>query len=327
MGLLLQPLTAALAQTAPAPFAFSATTPTYRLNAWDAGAAAGTYPPNVVFHRFSNAAPTAQETAAGDWLCPYNLTSRPRILGKDSLGFSFVNTSSAQYDDCAGGANTLSTFVGEAVLGLNTTNVTAAQVTWTGRMWGGQVFQPGQQERVYAIALQARPDQSAAFTDVPGAVFFAVDATGTTYRPQGDAQTFTAPLPAAVLGQPAAEVRWIYYNASGATGQRPELGVDNIRVDATLTPTGLPTALAPSAALRVWPVPANRGTTITVELRLPQPLSAPVELMSLTGQRVAILQTAGLPAGEHQLRLPVELPAGVYRLRTGAIGVPVVISE
>ena len=75
--LLAAPVASAFAQTSPAPFAFSAAVPAYRIDAWDAAAAAGTYPLNLVFHRFSNPAPTAQEPAAGDWTCGDNLRRQP----------------------------------------------------------------------------------------------------------------------------------------------------------------------------------------------------------------------------------------------------------
>ncbi len=156
----------AQAQTHPTPFDFSTGSGAYTLPAWDATTPAGTYPPNMVFHRFGVQSPTALEEPTGDWVCGYNLPSRPRVLGKDSLGFSFLNTSSAQYDDCVSGGNALSTFVGEAVLGLETTNATAVQVRWTGRMWSNLTYQAGQQERVYAIGLQWRAGAYRAFADV-----------------------------------------------------------------------------------------------------------------------------------------------------------------
>ena len=69
LALLAAPVASAFAQTSPASFAFSAAAPAHRIDAWDAAPAAGTYPPNLVFYRFSNPVPTAQEPAVGDWTC------------------------------------------------------------------------------------------------------------------------------------------------------------------------------------------------------------------------------------------------------------------
>ena len=107
-------------QTNPQPFDLQ--TGNYLLTQWPANSTSGTYPANMIFHYFNLLDADSNITAAADWVCPYNLTSRARIMGKDTNGFSFVNTTSAQYDNCLSGSSTSKIYAGEAVLALSTLN-------------------------------------------------------------------------------------------------------------------------------------------------------------------------------------------------------------
>lgn len=314
------PATVTLAQTNPAPFDFATTTGVYQLAAWDPATAAGTFPPNMAFHRFAISAPSAQDTAAGDWSCPYNLTARPRIQGKNAQGFSFLNTSSAQYDNCTSGANTLATFVGEAVLALNTMNAASVTVNWLGRMHANLTYVVGNQERVYAIGLQYRVGHGGAFTALPNQLFAATTlANDTVYRPQGDSLAFSAPLPAAALNQPEVQLRWVYHNLGGSTGSRPELGVDNITASAVLQPSSAATLPdIKRLALTAAPNPLQVGAAAVLHLTASASLTEAVQLFDATGRLVATLHSGVLPAGSHALPIPAHLTAGVYYLRAAA---------
>ncbi|MBC7449433.1 MAG: hypothetical protein H7330_15385 [Hymenobacteraceae bacterium] len=328
--LFLLPLTPARAQTSPAPFTFSNGAGTYLFSAWDPAAPAGTYPPNMVFHWFNAAAPTARQEPAGNWSCPYNLTTRPRILGRDSLGVSFVNTSSAQFDDCTAGTNTLGIYAGEAVLALNTTGLSAVQLSWQGRMLSAQQYAVGTQTRIYGLEMQYRVGTSGAFTPLPNQRFVAGDSVAAAYPPQGTRQAFRIALPAAALGQPVVEVRWVYHSRGGANGQRPELSLDEIRAAATFQPTGLTAETAAlRASLRVVPNPLTENAEGTVRFTTTQPLAAgAVELVDGRGRSIQKINAqVALPAGAHELPLPSGLPAGLYYVRIGAVGAAVVVGR
>lgn len=210
--------------------AFSQTNPTvfnlgsgnYSFTSWASSSAAGTYPANMIFH-FTNDAtaggynPNADGNA--DYNCGYNLGSRNRVNGLGTNGFSFIATSSAQFNNCASGTASSTRFMGAAVLGLNSTGRTNIQVGWTGR-----TISVTDGDRVFAIRLQYRNTTSGTWTDVPGPVQYVSGTAGSS------AVVPTATLPAACENKANLYLRWIYIAISGTTGTRPEIGVDEISV-------------------------------------------------------------------------------------------------
>lgn len=213
---------AGFSQSNPTPFNLSSGN--YTFVSWDAGSAAGTYPPNMVFQTSRDGQdnlfnPLAPGT--GDYQCAYNLTARSRLLGKGSAGISFLNTSDAQFTDCVSGTSPNTRHMGSAVLALNTTGRDGIIVSWT----GGTVVAGG---RPYAIQLQYRVGTSGNFTNVSGAAY----ASSTT----GNSQVFTLVLPSAVNDQPVVQLRWIYYQTSTGSDTRPELRLDDITIGSTPLP-------------------------------------------------------------------------------------------
>jgi len=190
---------------------------TYLLGSWSASAPAGTYPANMTFYQNASAVPDPALTAAMEnpWVLPYDRTSRSRINGLGSDGFSFINTSSPQ-------AETGSGFMGSAVLALNTGGAQDIRVTWT----GGTVV-PNNAD--YAIRLQYRVGDAGEFTDVTNLgnpVEYIRNALA------GHSQIIgPVTLPADANDKPLVQIRWKYYYRSGS-GSRPQLRVDDIQVSA-----------------------------------------------------------------------------------------------
>ncbi len=190
---------------------------TYLLNSWSATAPAGTYPANMTFYQNASAVPdpALSEVMENPWVLPYDRTSRSRINGLGSDGFSFINTSSPQ-------AETGSGFMGSAVLALNTGGAQDIRVTWT----GGTVV-PNSAD--YAIRLQYRIGETGDFTDVTNLgnpVEYIRNALA------GHSQTIgPVTLPADANDKSLVQIRWKYHYRSG-TGSRPQLRVDDIQVSA-----------------------------------------------------------------------------------------------
>lgn len=234
-GVLAGPL---FGQTNPTPFTLSSGT--YTLTAWDAANPAGTYPPNMIFHRSNVQDPQLMDEMVADYTGAYNLSSGTRINGLGIDGFSFLNTST--------NGN-----LGAAVLALNTTGRVNIQVTWT----GGTVATGA---REYRIRLQYRIGTTGTFTDVligGQPVEYVASSTA------GHSQTFgPITLPAALENQPVVQLRWKYYYVPPATGTRPQLRVDDIIV--TSTPAvGVPTRLSITEILPATPS-ANTPFSVTV---------------------------------------------------------------
>ena len=238
-ALLLCACTLALwAQSNPTPFDLSSGN--YSLTAWDPNSPAGTYPPNMYFHRSNVQDPQLTDEMTADYTGAYNLTSGTRINGLGTDGFSFLNT--------ATNGN-----LGAAVLALNTTGRVNIQVSWV----GGTVATGA---REYRIRLQYRIGTTGSFSDVlVGGQPVEYIASGTA----GHSQSFgPITLPAAVENQPVVQLRWKYYYVPGVTGTRPQLRVDDILV--TSTPAvGLPTRLSITEILPATPS-ANTPFTVTV---------------------------------------------------------------
>ncbi|MGC8866527.1 MAG: hemoblobin-interacting domain-containing protein, partial [Bacteroidales bacterium] len=195
----------------------------YTFTEWANTNAAGTYPASMIFH-YVPTNQTAPFYTEGNlnYDCGYNKTSRPRINGLGANGFSFITTSSSQYNNCTSGTAT-NRFMGAAVLGLDFTGVTNATITWTG---GTVVAGDGTPTpREWRIRLQYRIGNTGNYSDVPGADEYISNIAGHS------SVMGPVSLPAACANQPEVYVRWIYYeSAANNGGSRPELRVDEILV-------------------------------------------------------------------------------------------------
>lgn len=229
----------ALGQSNPTPFDLSSGD--YSFTEWAATNPAGTYPPNMIFHRSNVQDPQLADEMVADYTGAYNLTSGTRINGLGTNGFAFLNT--------ATNGN-----LGAAVVAINTTGRVNIQVTWT----GGTVATGA---REYRIRLQYRIGTTGSFTDVLAGgqpVEYVASQTA------GHAQTFgPITLPAAVENQPVVQLRWKYYYVPPATGTRPQLRVDDIVI--TSTPAvGLPTQLS---IVEILPAVPSANTPFAVTVR------------------------------------------------------------
>lgn len=179
----------------------------YIFNEWAATEAAGTYPANMMFHRFNAQDPSITANDTANYTGAYNATSGTRINGLGVDGISFVNTGTAGN-------------LGAAVVGLNTIGRTNILVDFT----CGTLAQ-ADQNRVYNIRLQYRIGNGP-WTNVPGPVEYT--SSGQTV---GHTQTFTGiQLPAVCDNQAQVYLRWFYYQASGNAGSRPRLRLDDITI-------------------------------------------------------------------------------------------------
>ena len=202
----------------------------YSFTNWDATAAAGTYPPHMIFHRFNAQDPliTAQDTA--NYTAAYNLTSGTRINGLGTDGISFLNT----------GTNGN---LGAAVLGLNTLGRTNITVDFT----AGLITQTDN-NRVYNLTLQYRIGNGV-WTDLSPAVSYT-----SSGQSNGHEQNFTGiVLPVACDNQPAVYLRWMYHRVGTGSGSRPRIRLDDILVTSSPLTTPLTDIVA---------VPASEATFI-----------------------------------------------------------------
>lgn len=182
--------------------------PMYQLTSWAASEVAGTYPLAMQLYLKSGAG--ADETALVTVDAPYtllyssayNLTSGARLMGKDADGFSFLNSGS-----------TANTYLGTAVMTIDTTGKTALRLNWTGRSVTVLA-------RPYRIAVQTRTSPSGSWTNTGS--FYAANATA------GHSQTFSAVDISALDNQVQGQIRFVYYQEGAGSGNRPELAIDDI---------------------------------------------------------------------------------------------------
>ncbi|MFA6456182.1 MAG: phospholipase D-like domain-containing protein, partial [Bacteroidota bacterium] len=217
------------AQTNPVPYNLSGGA--YTLTDWPSASTAGTYPPNMIFHRSGTQDPGLAIDMNADYTGAYNGTSGARMNGLGTDGFSWRNTGTSGN-------------LGAAVLALNTTGLSNIAVLWT----GGTVAVDAT-TREYRIRLQYRVGTSGVFTDVPGPVEYVVNAVA------GHSQNFgPTMLPAAVNDQPVVQLRWKYYSVGGSN-TRPQLRVGNITVQ-----TGAASGNG-TGSVRIDPDTLNGGTS------------------------------------------------------------------
>lgn len=204
-----------VSQSNPTPFNLE-TGGTYNFTNWPATSPASTYPNNMIFHIMANVNPTLSSVASGNVTGIYNdVSTKTRMNGLGTGGFSFRN-SSATPDIIGYTSNRL----GEAVLGINTTNRTNVQVSFK----AGEI---GLNTVIYAITCKYRIGTSGAYLNLPGA------STLWEYRSDNPSSSISfAPitLPAACDNQSVIQIRWAYNYISGTSTLKPELFVDDISI-------------------------------------------------------------------------------------------------
>lgn len=212
------------AQSNPAT-AFDLSTGNYSFTSFAATTAAGTYPPNMVFHISNTSDPAYATATTGDWVAAYNLTGGSRIIGLDNQGISMGNTSS--------GTNG---FTGAAVLSLNATGRANIQVSFTCQLIEQGLGTPT--PRTSAFRLQYRTSTAAAWSDVPGPVEFSSEGLAVNAS-----STLSATLPVDANNQALVQVRWKFYQIAQNSGNtRPRIRLDDISVSSSsslATPTKL----------------------------------------------------------------------------------------
>ena len=213
------------ATNSPLPLAHDLATGPYVFARWNTNAAAGTYPPHMLFLQTpTNALPDPGPATefTNWWTLPYDRASRSRINALGDDGIAFLNTSDPQAD---GGG-----YLGAAMLALKTTGRSGIQIAWRG---GTVTPNP----RAYAIRLQYRVGGTNTFSDV-------LDPAG---QPVEYLHSSTAghsavlgpiTLPSECDDQPYLQLRWKYYWLSGASGSRDQLRLDDIVVADRITPPG-----------------------------------------------------------------------------------------
>jgi hypothetical protein len=213
----------------------------YVFNNWAATETAGTYPTNMIFHRFNSLDPTLASTDTANYTGAYNGTSGTRINGLGVDGISFVNTGT--------GGN-----LGAAVVGLNTLGRNNITIDFT----AGTVVQSDGTgtPRIYNIRLQYRIGNGV-WQDVPGPIEYS--SAGQT---NGHSQQFTGiALPSSCDNQSNVYVRWFYHFAGGSLGSRPRLRIDDISINsASLNPSSSD-AIAVNASEAII-IPATTTGTI-----------------------------------------------------------------
>jgi hypothetical protein len=191
----------------------------YSFTAWDSTSAAGTTPNNMKFVYMAEGDPGVSSAIAGYTNGAYNLTSSTRINGRNSRGFSFINTgggNNAGYPATGSGGQ-----LGGAILAINTQNKDEVTVKWKGRTRATGT-------REYALRLQYRIGDQVNFTDLLNESNQIIEYNRGAV---GDSAVFEVKLPVSLLNQPYIQLLWRYYRKAGTSGGRDELGVDDIFVE------------------------------------------------------------------------------------------------
>ncbi|MEY3313247.1 MAG: hypothetical protein RLZZ578_767 [Bacteroidota bacterium] len=251
--------TASYSQSLPSPFNLSSGP--YSFTEWANTNAAGTYPPNMIFHRYSVTDGILTSSEALDYILAYNAPSGIKINGLGANGIEFVNSSAAQS-------------VGTAVIALNTLNRTNVRVNFTAAFtaWNGSA--PTPPVRNWGLRLQYKVGAAGTWTDVLDGVGNPVEFL-TTGRNPGSVQSYAdVLLPSAAENQSAVYVRWKYYWLGVGGGSRPQVRLDDISITSTqfvVVPTQLAiTAITPS------PVSSTSTFNVTVQAQNASGLSGNV---------------------------------------------------
>lgn len=179
----------------------------YEMTEWSSDQPAKTYPKSMIFHQTNKIDPKYEDEMDSDWIYPYNLTSKSRINGNDTLGFSFLNTSLSQED---GG------YLGAAVIGLNTIDCSEIQFNCTCR-----TIEPN--SRIYAIKAQYKIGNDEYKKLGLNYIMSSIENHYSKYQLY---------LPEECNNQDSVYIRWKYFFYENDEGARAELGIDDILIKA-----------------------------------------------------------------------------------------------
>jgi len=186
----------------------------YIMDAWSRESAAGTFPASSLILFAEGRDPGLGGAFEKPWAFPYNLESRSRVEGVDGQGLAFINTSDPQTPEAG--------YAGAFVVGLDLRGVTQATLEWT-----AGTLQPN--SRPHALRLQWRAGTAGPFADWLDETGVAVEYASSDQA--GGARTFgPLPLPAALMGVPCGQIRWVYSRVSGGDGPRAKLRLDDIAI-------------------------------------------------------------------------------------------------
>lgn len=236
-----------MAQSDPDPFDLSAQP--YSLTEWASSSGAGNYPTSMAFQQFSSKDPSLTDKPDSDYECPYNLTSRSRIVGLDTGGIEFLNTSSSQNSSSC---LTSGGYGGAAVLSLNTRGRQTIQVSFIAGTIAQGTGTPV--PRIYAIRLQYRTSATDRWMDFNTPVEYSSE-----NKTKGASDTFHVMLPPTCEDQSFMELRWKYYQANdNGSGNRPAMNLDNISVTSDpLVVTALSSGTTNPQRLSLYPNPVS----------------------------------------------------------------------
>jgi len=278
------------AQSNPTPFDLNLGS--YSMTNWPASSPAGTYPANMVFHMVANIDEDANQVSTGDFNCAYTgvvggSTGGARIFGRDASGFAFINTGTLVCN-CS--------YVGSAVLALNTTNRAQINVGWT-----SQTTALGQ--RPYGVRLQYRIGSTGSWTDVVSAGQVVEYMAPLNTSGVATTRTITAGLPTVCENKPLVQLRWVYYQRPVfSSGSRPQIQVDDISVTSNST-VGTATQLAIEA---VSPASPAQNTGFALRVRSVDGVGAAKNVTTPTTVQVQLNTGTGFVSGS----LTGVIPAG-----------------
>jgi hypothetical protein len=201
--------------------------PMYQMTSWAANEPAGTYPMAMMFYLKSGAGAdeTALVTVDAPYTLPYSgaydLISGARFMGKGEDGFSFFNA-----------GNVANTYLGTAVITLDTTGKTGMRLNWTGRTVSTGA-------RPYRVAVQTRVGTSGSWTNTGS--FYPANATA------GHSSTMSDVDISNIDNQLQGQIRFVYYQEGSGSGSRPELAVDDVIVYSTTNAKPWLTGFSPAA--------------------------------------------------------------------------------
>lgn len=279
------------------PSAYSLATGNYSFTDWASTSTAGTFPPGMVFHTFleriEQFAGSADQLPNGDWLLAYNLTSGPRINGDGANGVSFLQTGSAQSGNCS--------FVGAALLALNSTGRADIGVTYTSQVTGSGT-------RPYVLRLQYRIGSAGAWVDVLTATGDRAEYNSALFT---TAQTISAKLPLVCENQSLVQLRWLYFQVGSGSGSRPRIRLDDISVTSSDI-AGSPTNLR---VYSVSPSNPSRNIPFGVVVRSTDAAGAPKNVASATTVTLSKVSGTGALSGT----LSGVIPAGTNSVNLGNV--------
>jgi hypothetical protein len=261
----------------------------YTMTNWPNASAAGTYPTGMIFHTFVDRiepfAGAYDLAPNGNWALAYNLTSGPRINGRDASGIEFTQTATAQAGNCS--------FVGAAILAVNTLNRAGVTASFVARTVSVQT-------RPYVIRLQWRIGSAGAWTDAIGANGGRVEHR--SFDNSTNSVTYNFMFPTALENQSVVQLRWLYFQDGDGSGNRPSMQLDDIAVNSTPI-AGTPTHLW---VTQVSPQSPTVNIPFSVLVRSTDAAGAPKNVAVATTIQLAKTTGAGFMSGT----LAATIPAG-----------------